>query len=169
MFINTGDFAMPSVAVTLANFVAQNGFGTYGEELYANLAINPAEEQTRNIVVYYDSSDGGESGGAVRTLSSGNAWYVDRVVISSMGSSSSQAITTLRNHVNFLCSVRSHPVLCPEDNIWYRIIHVALIGRITRPGKTANGMDVYQAALQVKWRPMSAKDEDYEKITGIKL
>jgi len=158
---------MPSVALTLSKFSAKYGKGTFGVDLFANAVVDPAKKENKNLVVYFDSDDAGMDGGNVRTLAGTPAWYIDRLIVSASGGSTVIAMGLLRKHVNFLCSVRSEPVLCEEDGVWYRILHVALLGRPRRPGRTAAGQDLYEATLRIMWRPMSAQDSDYTAVTGI--
>lgn len=169
MFITTGDRAMPSLALVASQFSAKHGLGTYGANLFANVVVDPAKQDGKSIVVYFDSDDKGRDGGNVRTLASGPAWYVDKLIVTASGGKSADASMLLRRHVNFLCSVRREPAYCDEDQIWYRILHVALLGRPVRPGRTQAGMDLYEATLRVLWRPMSSRDSDYTAVTGIAL
>ena len=169
MFVTRGDFAMPSVALVAARFSAKHGVGTFGETLFANTVIDPAKKDGKNLVVYFDSDDNGKDGGNVRTLASGTTWYIDKMILSASAADSGTANGLLRKHVNFLCSARSEPAFCEEDQIWYRFLHVALLGRPRRPGRTTAGMDLYEATLRVMWRPMSAFDPDYTAVTGIAL
>lgn len=167
MFVTTGDIVMPSVAVTAARFAEKFLDARYGENLFANVVVDPAKKDGKSIVVYFDSDDKGRDGGNVRTLAHGITWFVDRMIVSASGPDSASANALLRRHVGFLCSVRSHPVLCEEDGIWYRFLHIAMLGRPQRPGRTLGGMDLYEAVLRVVWRPMSSQDPDYAEVTGI--
>ena len=167
MFVTRGDHVMPSVALTLSKFSAKYGRGTFGVDLFANVVVDPARKDTKNLVVYFDSDDAGKDGGNIRTLAGTPTWYIDRLIVSASGGSTAIAMGLLSKHVDFLCSVRTEPVFCEETGIWYRILHVALLGRPRRPGRTAAGQDLYEAMLRVMWRPMSAKDSDYIAVTGI--
>jgi len=158
---------MPSVALTAARFAAGYGIGKWGETLFANVVVDPAKRDSKALVVYFDSDDPGRDGGCVRTLASTPTWYIDRLIISSQAGDSAVANENLRAHVNFLCSVRGEAAFCGEDQVWYRFLHFALIGRPRRPGRTEAGLDLYEAALRVMWRPMSASDPDYAAVTGI--
>lgn len=164
MFITTGDFAMPSVALTAARFSAKHGFGTYGQDLFANVVVDPNKKDGKNLVVYYDSDDDKIDGGAVRTLSSGNSWFVDKLIVSSSANDTATANSQLRKHVNFLCSIRGEPVQDEDDQKWYRFLHIAIIGRMKRQGRTAAGWDLYEATLRVMWRRLSKDDDEYERI-----
>jgi len=166
-FIRTGDRMMPSLALTAAKFAAKHGFGTFGENLFANVVVDPSKKDGKSIVVYYDPDDEGRDGGTVRTLASGPTWYIDRLILSASGGDTATVTTLLRKHVNFLCSVRSIPVFVEEDQTWYRILHVVMLGRPRRPGRTTAGMELYETTLRVMWRPMSAQDPDYATVTGI--
>ena len=166
-FIRTGDRMMPSLALTAAKFAAKHGFGTFGENLFANVVVDPSKKDGKSIVVYYDPDDEGRDGGTVRTLASGPTWYVDRIILSASGGDTATVTTLLRKHVNFLCSMRSIPVFVEEDQTWYRILHVVMLGRPRRPGRTTAGMELYETTLRVMWRPMSAQDPDYATVTGI--
>lgn len=167
MFINTGDMMMPSVGLATARFSAKYGLGVFGDNLFANTVVDPSKQDSKNIVVYFDSDGDVKQGGNVRTLASGPAWYVDQMIISASAEDSGTANGLIRKHINFLCSIRSEPVYCDEDQIWYRIIHVALHGRARRVGKTPAGMELYEAVLRIMWRPMSSRDSDYKTVTGI--
>ena len=167
MLVGHGDFLMPSVAINTARFATAHNVGRFGDNLFANTVVDPSKEDANGIVVYFDSEKG--EGGNIRTLGSGPAWFVDQMCISSSALNSGDAQGQLRRHVNFLCSVRSEPLLCAEDQIWYRFIHIALIGRPKRVGRTGRGMELYEATMQVKWRPMSTQDSDYSAVTGIPL
>lgn len=167
MFVNTGDKMMPSAAVVLARFAERCGLGIWGVGLFANVVVDPTKQDKKSIVVYFDPDDNGKDGGNVRTLASGPAWFVDKVVVTASAGDSATANALLARHVNLLCSVRTHPVFNDENQTWYRVLHVALLGRARRPGRTAGGMDLYEAMLRVTWRPMSASDPDYGAVTGI--
>lgn len=167
MFVTRGDRVMPSVAIVAARFSARFGIGVYGSNLFANTVVDPAKKSGKAIAVYFDSDDEGKEGGNVRTLAGSPAYYVDRMIVSASDGDSASANALLRRHVNFLCSVRSEPVFCDEDQVWYRFMHIALLGRPKRPGRTTAGMDLYEATLRVMWRPMSAQDPDYAAVTGI--
>lgn len=167
MFVTRGDRVMPSVALTAARFSAKYAVGTFGVDLFANTVVDPSKKDGKNLVVYFDSDDSGKDGGNVRTLAGSPTWYVDKMIVAASGGDTAVASGLLGRHVNFLCSVRSEPVLCEEDGIWYRFLHVALIGRPRRPGRTAAGQDLYEAVLRIVWRPMSAADPDYVSVTGI--
>lgn len=167
MFVSRGDWAMPSIAITAARFASQHNVGTFGENLYANTVFDPKKKDGKNAVVYFDSDDEGKEGGNLRLLNGPPAWYTDRMVISSSAADSPTAMQAIRRHVNFLCSVRGEPVFCEEDQIWYRLLHIRLIGRIRRPGRTSAGQELYEGTLEIKWRPMSSADPDYVTVTGI--
>ena len=167
MFVLTGDKMMPSAAVVLARFMESVGLGTWGTNLFANVVVDPTKQDKKSIVVYFDSDDNGKDGGNVRTLASGPAWFVDKVIVTASAGDSATANTLLARHVNLLCAVRTHPVFNDENQTWYRVLHVALLGRPRRPGRTAGGMDLYEATLRVTWRPMAATDPDYVTVTGI--
>ena len=167
MFITTGDRAMPSLAVSAARLSAKYGVGDYGNTLFANTVVDPAKKVDKSIAVYFDSDDNGRDGGNLRTLASGPAWYVDKLIVTASGGNTATANALIRRHINFLCSVRREPVFCDEDQTWYRILHVAMLGRPVRPGRTAAGMELYEATLRVLWRPMSSRDADYAAVTGI--
>ena len=167
MFITTGDRAMPSLAVTAARLSAKYHLGDFGGNLFANTVVDPAKKDGKSIVVYFDCDDNGRDGGNVRTLASGPAWYVDKMIVTASAGDSASANAMIRKHINFLCSVRREPVFCDEDQVWYRILHVAMLGRPVRPGRTTAGMDIYEATLRVLWRPMSSRDPDYAAVTGI--
>jgi len=169
MFVKRGDVMMPSVALTAARFAAKHGVGVWGENLFVNTIVDTSKKNGKDLVVYYDSDDAGKDGGNVRTLAGTPTWYVDKLIISGSAGTSAVASGLLRRHVNFLCSVRGEAALCEEDQVWYRFLHFALIGRPRRPGRTEAGMDLYEASLRVMWRPMSASDPDYTAITGIAL
>ena len=159
---------MPSVAIVAAKFAAAHGVGSWGNNLFANTVVDPAKKTIgKGIVVYYDSDDNGKEGGNARTLASGPSYFVDRLIISSSDGDSASANALLRRHVNFLCSARGEPAFCDEDQVWYRFLHFALLGRPKRPGRTAASMDLYEATLRVMWRPMSSRDPDYTAVTGI--
>lgn len=168
-FIKTGDIMMPSAAVTCARFASKHNKGVFGKDLFANTVVDPNKQDSKDIVCYFDSDGDIRRGGNVRTLASGPAWFVDEIIISSSAENSADAVQRLRLHVNFLCSIRNHPVFCEEDQIWYRFIHFALNGRPKRVGRTAGGMQLYEATIRIVWRPMSTQDRDYETITGISL
>ena len=102
-FIRTGDRMMPSLALTAAKFAAKHGFGTFGENLFANVVVDPSKKDGKSIVVYYDPDDEGRDGGTVRTLASGPTWYIDRLILSASGGDTATVTTLLRKHVNFLC------------------------------------------------------------------
>lgn len=167
MFIRTGDRVMPSIAVMAARLAAKYSVGSFGDDLFANVVVDPAKKEKKSIVVYFDCDDNGRDGGNVRTLASGPTWYEDKIIVTASGGESGIANALMRRHVNFLCSARREPVFCDEDQIWYRVLHVAMIGRPKRPGRTQAGMDLYEATLRVLWRPMSARDPDYTAVTGI--
>lgn len=167
MFITKGDRVMPSIAVVLARFSANHGIGSFGTNLFANTVVDPAKKDGKSIVVYFDADDAGKDGGNVRTLASGPTWYLDKVIVTASGGDSVTANRLMRGHVNFLCSVRGEPAFCEDDGTWYRLLHVAMLGRPVRPGRTEAGMDLYEASLRVMWRPMSARDPDYTAVTGI--
>ena len=167
MFITTGDKAMPSLALTAARFSAKYHLGDFGINLFANTVVDPAKRDGKSIVVYFDSDDNGKDGGNVRTLASGPTWYVDKLIVTASGGDTATANALIRRHINFLCSVRRQPVFCDEDQVWYRILHVALLGRPVRPGRTSAGMDLYESTLREMWRPMSSRDPDYAAVTGI--
>lgn len=164
MFVTTGDFAMPSVALTAARFSGKYGLGSFGNNLFANVVVDPKKQDGKSIVVYYDCDDDKIDGGAVRTMSSGNTWFVDKLIITSHGNDTYTANSLIRRHINFLCSVRGEPVQDEDDQIWYRFLHVALMGRVKRPGRTPAGWDYYSATLRVMWRPMSIDDPDYDSV-----
>ena len=119
------------------------------------------------MVVYFDSDDEGRDGGSVRTLASRPTWFIDKMIVSASAGDTASANGLLRRHINFLCSVRSEPVFCDDDQTWYRFLHFAMIGRPHRPGRTSAGMELYEANLRVQWRPMSSNDPDYLSVTGI--
>lgn len=167
MFVTRGDRMMPSVALVAAKFAAKHGRGVWGANLFCNVVVDPAKRDGKNIVVYYDDDSNGRDGGNVRTLAGSPSWYIDKMIISASAADTASANSLMRGHVNFLCSVRSHPVFCEEDGIWYRFLHVAMLGRPRRPGRTTAGMDLYEATLRIVWRPMSTRDSDYTEITGI--
>lgn len=169
MFVTRGDRVMPSVALVLARFSAKYSLGTFGSDLFANTVVDPSKQDGKNIVVYFDSDDNGKDGGNVRTLAGSPSYYIDRMILSASGGTTGIANTLLRKHVNFLCSVRGEPLFCDEDNIWYWLMHVALIGRPRRPGRTLGGQDLYEAVLRLMWRPMSSKDPNYSEVTGIEV
>ena len=167
MFVTRGDFVMPSVALTTARFSAKYGIGVFGETLFANTVLDPKKKDGKNMVVYFDSDDEGRDGGSVRTLASRPTWFIDKMIISASAGDTASANGLLRRHINFLCSVRSEPVFCDDDQTWYRFLHFAMIGRPRRPGRTSAGMELYEANLRVQWRPMSSNDPDYLAVTGI--
>lgn len=167
MFITKGDRVMPSLAVVAARFSARHGIGSFGDNLFANTVVDPAKKDGKSIVVYFDADDSGKDGGNVRTLAGGPSWYVDKLIVTASGDGSTVANRLLRRHINFLCSVRREPAFCDEDGIWYRLLHVAMLGRPVRPGRTHAGMDIYEATLRVLWRPLSALDPEYAAVTGI--
>ena len=167
MFVTRGDFVMPSVALTAARFSAKYGIGAFGETLFANTVLDPKKKDGKNMVVYFDSDDGGRDGGSVRTLASRPTWFIDKMIVSASAGDTASANRLLRRHINFLCSVRSEPVFCDDDQTWYRFLHFAMIGRPYRPGRTSAGMELYEANLRVQWRPMSSNDPDYLAVTGI--
>ena len=167
MFVSRGDRIMPSIALTAAKFAAKHSIGTFGADLFANCVVDPSKKDGKNLVVYFDSDDAGKDGGTVRTLAGTPTWYIDRMIVAASGGSTAVANGLLGRHVNFLCSIRGEPVLCEEDNIWYRFLHFAMLGRPRRPGRTEAGQDLYEATLRVMWRPLSASDPDYAEITGI--
>lgn len=166
-FVNTGDRMMPSLATVAARFVENCGLGTFGTDLYANIVIDQSKKDGKSIVVYFDPDDDGKDGGNLRTLASGSAWFVDKLIVTATAGTSAEANALLRRHVNLMCSVRRHPVFNDEDQTWYRILHVALLGRPRRPGRTAGGVDLYEAMLRVAWRPLSVNDPEYATVTGI--
>lgn len=166
-FITTGDFAMPSLAICAARFADRHNVGVFGEDVFANTYHNQKEKPVKTFVTYSDATDGGGTkGGVERTLAHGNTWYVDKLLITATGKDSAEANAIMRKHINFLCSVRGEPVHCEEDGIWYYILHVAMIGRVGRSGRNADGLEQYNAALRVLWRPMSNKDPGYYELTG---
>ena len=167
MFVTRGDFVMPSVALTAARFSAKYGIGAFGETLFANTVLDPKKKDGKNMVVYFDSDDEGRDGGSVRTLASRPTWFIDKMIVSASAGDTASANGLLRRHINFLCSVRSEPVFCDDDQTWYRFLHFAMIGRPHRPGRTSAGMELYEANLRVQWRPMSSNDPDYLSVTGI--
>ena len=167
MFVTRGDFVMPSVALTAARFSAKYGIGAFGETLFANTVLDPKKKDGKNMVVYFDSDDEGRDGGSVRTLTSRPTWFIDKMIVSASAGDTASANRLLRRHINFLCSVRSEPVFCDDDQTWYRFLHFAMIGRPHRPGRTSAGMELYEANLRVQWRPMSSNDPDYLSVTGI--
>ena len=167
MFVSRGDKVMPSVALVAAQFSAKYGIGVYGNTLFANTVLDPAKKDGKNVVVYFDDDSSAKDGGTVRTLAKGPTWFVDKMIVSASAADSATANQMMRQHVNFLCSVRSEPVFCNEDQIWYRFLHIALLNRPRRPGRTTAGMDLYEATLRIAWRPMSAQDPDYVAVTGI--
>ena len=167
MFVTRGDRVMPSVALTAARFAAKFSIGTFGGDLFANTVVDPSKKDGKNLVVYFDSDDAGRDGGNIRTLAGSPTWYIDRMIVSASGGDTAIANGLLRRHVNFLCAVRGEPAFCEEDGIWYRFLHIALLGRPRRPGRTAAGQDVYEANLRIMWRPMSSRDPDYAAVTGI--
>ena len=160
---------MPSVALTAARFSARHSIGVFGDDLFANTVVDPKKRDGKSIVVYFDSDDSGKEGGNVRTLARSPTWYIDRLIVTTSGGDTAVANELLRRHVNFLCSVRGENTLCEEDGTWYRFLHVAMLGRPRRPGRTMAGQDLYEATLRVVWRPMSANDPDYVAVTGIGL
>ena len=167
-FITTGDRAMPSIALCAARFAAKHGLGRFGDNLFANTVVDPAKQDGKSITLYMDADDDGKTLGTVRTLASGPTWYLDKLMLTCTGGDTATAIRLVRSHVNFLCSIRGENLLDEETQTWYRILHAALIGRVLRTGRTPGNMDVYEAALRVMWRPMSAKDPGYAEVTGIK-
>lgn len=167
MFVTRGDKMMPSIALVAARFAEKCGFGSWGTDLFSNVVVDVTKQDGKSVVVYFDGEDNGKDGGNVRTLASGPAWYVDKLIVTASAGNSVAANALLRKHVNFLCSIRSHPVFHDEEQIWYRILHVALLGRARRIGRTTGGMDLYEATLHVAWRPLSSADPDYAAITGI--
>ena len=167
MFVTRGDLVMPSVALTTARFSAKYGIGAFGETLFANTVLDPKKKDGKNMVVYFDSDDEGRDGGSVRTLASRPTWFIDKMIVSASAGDTASANRLLRRHINFLCSVRSEPVFCDDDQTWYRFLHFAMIGRPHRPGRTSAGMELYEANLRVQWRPMSSNDPDYLAVTGI--
>lgn len=169
MFVTRGDRVMPSVAIAAARFSAKHGIGAFGETLFANTIVDPAKKEGKNCVVYYDADDDGKDGGNVRTLAGSPTWFIDKMVMSASAGDSATANGLLLRHVNFLCSVRGEPVLCEEQQTWYVFLHIALLGRPRRPGRSSAGMDLYEATLRVMWRPMSAADPNYTAVTGIAL
>lgn len=168
-FIRTGDIMMPSAAATCARFAAMHNVGKFGQNLFANTIVDPAKQDSKDIVTYFDSDGDIKQGGNVRTLASGPAWYVDEIIINSSAENASEAVQRLRRHVNFLCSIRNEPVFCEEDQLWYRFVHFALKGRARRVGRTTGGMQLYEAFIRIAWRPMSTSDPDYTDVTGISL
>lgn len=168
-FIHSGDFMMPSVAITAARFAAKHSVGVFGENLFANTIVDPSKQDANGIIMYQDSDGGNKEGGALRTLATGPAWFVDQMMVYSWAEDSADSVELMRKHVNFLCSIRNMPVFCEEDHIWYRFIHIALDGRAKRTGKTIGGMEEYQATIRVAWRPMSIHDRDYVEVTGIEI
>lgn len=166
MFITTGDMMMPSAAVCAARLATKHGLGDFGSNLFANSVVDPSKQDAKNIVCYFDSDNTRQSGN-LRTLASGTTWYVDEIFVTASSERSEQANALLRKHVGFLCSVRTHPVFCDEDQTWYRFLHISLKGRSKRAGKTTGGMELYEATLRVAWRPMSSSDPDYKEVTGI--
>lgn len=158
---------MPSIALTAARFASHHNIGVFGDNLFANTVFDPNKKDGKNAVVYFDSDDMENAGGHLRVLDGPPAWYDDRMIVASSAPDSGAAMTMIRKHINFLCSVRGEPVFCEEDQIWYRILHVRMSGRIRRPGRTSAGQELYEALLQVKWRPMSSADPDYAAVTGI--
>jgi hypothetical protein len=168
-FIRTGDKVMPSVAICAARFAAQHGFGSYGVNLFANTITDPKLQDSKDTVCYFDSDADAKQGGTVRTLAGGPTWYVDQLIIQASSETSANANLLLRNHVNFLCSVRNHPVFYEEDQLWYKFVHVLMAGRARRVGKTPAGMELYEAILRINWRLLSTSDSEYETVTGISL
>ena len=118
-FIRTGDRMMPSLALTAAKFAAKHGFGTFGENLFANVVVDPSKKDGKSIVVYYDSDDEGRDGGTVRTLASGPTWYIDRLYSSGRHYHCHDA---LRKTSTFC---RAVSLFVEEDQTWYRIPHVS--------------------------------------------
>ncbi len=167
MFVNRGDYAMPSVALTLARFSAKHGRGMFGDNLFANVVLDPTKKDGKNMVVYYDSDDDKMDGGAVRLLNREPSWYIDRMVVSSSAADTATANALMRRHINFLCSIRGEPVRDDDTHEWFYIVHVAVLGRIRRPGRTSAGMDLYEAALRVVWRPLSPKDDCYDDVVAV--
>ena len=167
MFVTRGDFAMPSVALMTARFAGCHAVGVFGVDLFANTVVDPSKKDGKNLVVYFDSDDAGKDGGNVRTLAGRPAYFVDRMIVAASGGSTAVATGLLRRHINFLCSIRGENVQCEEDGIWYRFLHVALLGRPRRPGRTLAGQDLYEAMLRIMWRPMSSRDPNYAVVTGI--
>lgn len=168
MFVSYGDRAMPSIALTMARFADTYHMGEFGKNLFANVVFDLKQQSTRLTTTYFDCEDAGKEGGNVRLLAGSPAWYVDKMIVQVCAGSSAEASQAICKHINFLCSIRSQPLQCIEDQIWYRIIHVRLLGRVRRPGRTmTGGLDVYDARLEIEWRPMSAKDSDYAAVTGI--
>ena len=166
MFITTGDIMMPSAAVCAARLAAKHGLGAFGSNLFANSVVDPSKQDAKNIVCFFDS-DATKQSGNLRTLASGTTWYVDEIIVTASSERSEHANALLRKYVNFLCSVRTHPVFCDDDQIWYRFLHITLKGRAKRVGKTTGGMELYEGVLRVAWRPMSSRDPDYKETTGI--
>ena len=167
-FVKWGDIMMPSVALTAARFSAKYGRGNFGSNLFANMVVDPTKQDSNGIVVYFDT-DKEKSGGNVRVLRGAPTWVVEQMIVSSSALNSGDANMQCRQHVNFLCSVRGVPVQCEEDKLWYRLIHISLVNNPRRVGKTGGGMELYEAMLQIKWRPMSTSDSDYESVTGISI
>lgn len=167
MFVTRGDRVMPSVALTLAKYSASYSIGTYGSDLFANTIVDPSKKDGKNLVVYFDSDDSGKDGGNLRTLAGTPSCYIDRLIVQASGDKTATANGLLSRHINFLCSVRGEPVFCEEDGIWYYLMHAAMLGRPRRPGRTAQGQDLYEAMLRIMWRPMSAADPNYTAVTGI--
>ena len=157
---------MPSVALTLARFSAKYGKGNFGDTLFANVVVDPVKKDGKNTVVYYDSDDERLDGGAVRLLNREPSWYIDRMIISSSAADTTSAMALMRKHINFLCSIRGEPVQDEDSHEWFYIVHVAMLGRIRRPGRTAAGMDLYNATLRVVWRPISPNDDCYDRIVA---
>ncbi len=168
-FTDRGDIVMPSVALNAARFAASFGVGVFGDTLFANVVIDPSKKDGKNTVVYYDSDDTSLEGGNVRMLNRAPSWYVDRMIVTSSAHSTMEARRLIRRHINFLCSIRMAPVFDDDDQIWYRFVHIAMLGRVRRPGRTAAGMDLHEAALRVLWRPVSKDDDDYQELitTGV--
>lgn len=167
MFIETGDWAMPSVALTAARFASNHNMGEFGKTLFANTVFEPAKKEGKNAVVYFDSDDEGKEGGNLRVLNGTPAWYEDRMILASSAGDTGVAMQMIRRHIGFLCSVRGEPAFCQEDQIWYMFLHISLVGRVRRPGRTSAGQDLYEATLRVLWRPMSREDKNYTAVTGI--
>lgn len=167
MLVTRGDFMMPSPALVAARLSARCGLGAFGETLFVNTIVDPKKQDGRVVVVYYDADDDKRDGGAVRTLNSSPAWYVEKIILSSCAPDTATSRDLLRKHVNFLCSIRNQPVYYDEDQTWYRFLHISMIGRPRRPGRSVSGMELYEVDLRVQWRPLSAKDVEYESITGI--
>lgn len=166
MFVKYGDIMMPSIALNAVRFSARHGLGVFGDDLFANVIVDPSKTEIKEKVIYFDG-DVDKQGGNVRTLGKGMSYFVDQMIISSSAENSGTASQLIRKHIQFLCSIRGEPVQCDEDHIWYWFMHFALTGRAKRVGKTSAGLELYEANLRVMWRPMSANDPNYETITGI--